>query len=170
MIRKVMMDALAVTLLGVLIGFTFNYARKDGASIIKQAIELEEALSTDSDESSPEDIEEPVWIELEEAVKYFKEGSALFVDARDEEEYKEGHIHGAVNVPYEWYLEEYPDLSSFLPEDKILITYCGGTDCESSIELAMVMYERGYSGIKIFFGGWQDWIDNNLPSETELQE
>ncbi len=168
--KKVIVDAFIVTLLGVLIGFAFNFARQDGVAIIKQAAEIEKNPASESVESSPEDLVEPVWIELEEALQYFEEGTALFIDARDEEEYGEGHITGAVNVPYGWYLEEHPDLSSFFPEDKILITYCGGAECEASIELAMVMYERGYSGIKIFFGGWQDWIDNNLPFETELQE
>jgi rhodanese-related sulfurtransferase len=170
MSKKVIIDSFVVALLGILVGFTFNYARRDGVSIIKQAAEIEKNPVSESAESSPEDLVEPVWIELDEALKYFNEGTALFIDARDEEEYIEGHIQGAVNVPYGWYLEEHPDLSSFFPDNKILITYCDGADCESSIELAMVMFERGYNGIKIFFGGRQDWIDHNLPFETELQE
>lgn len=168
--KKIVVDGFIIALLGIFIGFTFNYARKDGVAIIKEAVDVEKQISSESEPQSPGNSVEPVWIDLREALAYFEEGRALFIDARDEEEYMEGHIQGAVNVPYGWYLEEHPDLSSLLPENKVLITYCGGTECESSIELAMSMYERGYTGIKIFFGGWQDWIDNNLPYEAEWEE
>lgn len=170
MYKKIVVDGLIVAFLGIVIGITFNYARKDGVTIIKKDVEAEKQISSESEQRSSGNPVEPVWIDLREALAYFEEGRAQFVDAREEEEYVEGHIQGAVNVPYGWYLEEHPDLSALIPENKVLITYCGGADCESSIELAMVMYERGYNGIKIFFGGWQDWIDNGLPIETEWEE
>ncbi|MCB0689723.1 MAG: rhodanese-like domain-containing protein [Saprospiraceae bacterium] len=36
-----------------------------------------------------------------DARKVIKENSAVFVDVRTEEEYQDGHIEGAVNIPFE---------------------------------------------------------------------
>lgn len=164
---RIVLEAVLIALLGIMIGFLFNYARKDGVSIIKKPIQVEKSQVSNRVESSVEDPVELVWIDLEEAIRHFEEGDAVFIDSREEEEYQEGHIQGSVSVPYEWFLDERPDISYLIPDHKIIITYCSGSECESSVELAYVMWERGYGGIKIFLGGWQAWIENSLPAEGE---
>ena len=159
-ILKTVFDAFIIVLLGIFIGFSFNYARKDGLSVKKKLGDAEQQSAGNA--SKPV---EPVWIELSEAKRYFEEGNALFIDAREKEEYIDGHIRASVNIPYSAYLKDHPDISSIVDRGKIIITYCSGSECEASIQLAYAMWEKGYSGIKIFFGGWQEWVNAGLPAE-----
>jgi 3-mercaptopyruvate sulfurtransferase SseA len=58
-------------------------------------------------------------ISLEEAKQSYDKKTAIFVDARGRETYKQEHIKGAINLP----LGEEPDLK-VLPTDKTIIVYC----------------------------------------------
>jgi 3-mercaptopyruvate sulfurtransferase SseA len=169
---RTFLDAFIVVLLGIVIGFSFNYARKDGLSLTKKPGGVPkqgpQTTPAPNGQTSPHTASngnpiEPAWIDLGEAKRYFEEGTALFIDAREKEEFAEGHIAGSVNIPYGWYLEEHPDISSFIDPGKVIVTYCGGSDCEASVQLAYAMWEKGYGGIKIFFGGWQEWNSAGLP-------
>lgn len=167
MSMKTIVDAICIVLIGAVIGFTFNYVRKDGLSLKKPITAPEQKDASEAAQESGT-IPEPVWIDLSDAKAYFEDGEALFIDAREEEEYVEGHIKGAINIPYGWYLNEHPDISSVVEGKKVIITYCSGSECEASIQLAYALWEKGYGGLKIFFGGWQEWIDAGLPVEEGL--
>ena len=51
-------------------------------------------------------------------------GKVLVVDARTEEEYKQGHIPTAINIPP----SNFPSIEKYLPQDKnfTVIFYCRG--------------------------------------------
>ena len=94
----------------------------------------------------------------------YQTGSALFVDARHDFDYKLGHIKGALNVP----LKEYDGTKSLLasvPKDRLIIAYCDGAECNSSIELSAKLMNDGFKNVRIFFGGWHDWLSARLPTE-----
>lgn len=38
---------------------------------------------------------------LEQALKFLGQSDCIFIDLRSPEEYREGHLKGAVNIPYE---------------------------------------------------------------------
>ena len=60
-------------------------------------------------------------ISLEDAKKAFDESTAVFVDARPPEGYKDEHVKGAVNIP----LITVGDKSfDPLPKNKTIIVYC----------------------------------------------
>lgn len=58
-------------------------------------------------------------ITLADAKKAFDEGSAVFVDSRRQDAYKENHIKGAVNIPF-----GSNDNYVSLPKGKKIIVYC----------------------------------------------
>lgn len=58
-------------------------------------------------------------IELADAKAAFDDKSAVFVDSRPAEAYKDGHVAGAVNIP----LGSTDNFSS-LPKGKKIIVYC----------------------------------------------
>jgi rhodanese-related sulfurtransferase len=58
-------------------------------------------------------------IALEEAKKAYDDKSAIFIDARPVEAYKDEHIKAAINIP----LGSTSDFSS-LPKGKTIIVYC----------------------------------------------
>lgn len=65
--------------------------------------------------------------------------NAMIIDVRDEEDYNEGHIIHAYNIPYERIRYVYKKI----PRDKILLIYCetGGTGIMAAKEL----YDEGYT-------------------------
>jgi len=71
-------------------------------------IKKERIVETISSFSVPEDMTSPMAINIEFAQNLFNEKLAVFVDARDSEDYNSGHIENAVNIPFDYY-EDYED-------------------------------------------------------------
>jgi rhodanese-related sulfurtransferase len=97
-----------------------------------------------------------------------QDGRIVFVDARDEEHYQEGHIPGAYGLdPY----HPEKELGTVLPvcqaAEKVVV-YCTGGDCEDSDTAAILLREAGVAGQKLFVygGGFTDWETGHLPVET----
>lgn len=89
--------------------------------------------------------------------------STLLVDTRSREVYREGHIPGALNIPYEkgdTYLSRFEQKSDI----RRVITYCDGDECMSSVDLAEKLVFI-FPEVYYFFGGWEVWIDKNNPVE-----
>jgi len=108
--------------------------------------------------------EAPMMVSVDEAQELFRAGQALFVDARSEFDYGLGHIKGAVNLP----LKSASKGASFLtdvPRNRVVVTYCDGANCNSSIDLAARLYASGFVTVRIFFGGWEEWRARSLPTE-----
>ena len=89
------------------------------------------------------------------------ENNTLFVDARAEEYFENGHIPNAIcNDDINLLIEE---IDSRIQVDEGFIVYCSDDDCGSSEELAYKLQEQGFMSIYVFKGGWKQWTNNNLP-------
>jgi rhodanese-related sulfurtransferase len=108
-----------------------------------------------------------MFITLGEAEELFLEREALFIDSRPKEAFKAGHIMGAVNIPFEEYKKEKALDLIFLPPEGTVVIYCDGSECNSSVELAKVLHQKGLLDIRIFFGGWVEWTGEGLPVSSE---
>jgi rhodanese-related sulfurtransferase len=103
---------------------------------------------------------------IEEAIRLFEEGAALFVDARSEADYRAGHIKGAVNIP-ELDFENY--IGSFLEKttaNTVLITYCEGNACTLSKSLAEKLSLAGFEKVFHLQNGWGQWKERGLPTAS----
>jgi rhodanese-related sulfurtransferase len=91
----------------------------------------------------------------------------VFLDARDDQHYQEGHVPGAYQ--FDHYRAE-NHLATILPvcqtADQIVI-YCNGGLCEDSEFSALMLAEAGVPKDKlwIYGGGMVEWKTNNLPVE-----
>jgi rhodanese-related sulfurtransferase len=103
-------------------------------------------------------------ISLAKAKELFESENALFVDARHEFDFQQGHIRGAVNISLKDFDLHIAHVNK-ISKDRLLIVYCDGAECNSSIELSVKLMESGFTNVKIFFGGWQEWISAKLPIE-----
>ncbi len=101
-------------------------------------------------------------ISLAEAKEYFFSGTAIFIDARHEYEFDQGHIKNALNIPLYIY-DRYQALLTEIPKDKLIVVYCNGIHCNSSYELAEKLSHLGFTNIKVFYGGWDEWKTAGLP-------
>ena len=86
--------------------------------------------------------------------------TALVIDVRDPEEYAEGHVAGAVNVPVGSLRERLAEL----PRERLLVTYCnmrhrGTSRCEMA---ASLLAGEGYDA-RALDGGYPGWKQSGLP-------
>ena len=67
-----------------------------------------------------------------------------------------GHIPTAINLPD----ADFEKLQHLLPADKstLLIFYCEGPECMLSHQSAFKAEKLGYTNIKVYAGGYPDWI------------
>tara|TARA_B100000131_G_scaffold228353_1_gene220090 strand:+ start:203 stop:679 length:477 start_codon:yes stop_codon:yes gene_type:complete len=127
-------------------------------------IKKERVVKEISDFSVPEIMTEPMAINLDFAKYLFEKDLAIFIDARDVEDFDAGHIQGAINIPYDYY-ENYEEQISSLDIGKTYIIYCNGEDCSLSMDLADYFFnELLFEKVLIFEAGWPVWRDSKLPS------
>jgi len=95
----------------------------------------------------------------------------VFVDARNETEFKGGRIPGALLFdPY--HPEKYFD--AVLPvcqaAEKIIV-YCHGGDCDDSLTAAGLLRDTGIPAgkISVYPGGMAEWLDLRMPLEADRE-
>jgi rhodanese-related sulfurtransferase len=97
----------------------------------------------------------------------YEQGSIIFVDARDEDHYRDGHIPGAYELnPY----RPEKELAQVLPLCQgaaQVVVYCTGGDCEDADSTALLLRDAGVPAQKLFVygGGYTEWSEHHLPEE-----
>ncbi|MEW6008798.1 MAG: rhodanese-like domain-containing protein [Candidatus Omnitrophota bacterium] len=116
--------------------------------------------------------EEPAIIHLEEAYEnyYLLFKDIVWVDVRENEDYKRGHVKGALGIP----LSEIEARFIEIPQDKEIVLYCEGTwdggSCEASRSAGRILIKKGYKqgNIKVFEDGYGAWENAGYPVEKSF--
>jgi 3-mercaptopyruvate sulfurtransferase SseA len=156
------LGGIGIMFVAALIGVTVNAMRASGIPLIQQG---EPVATVQHGESADTTATHAVAgaVSLADMKRIWDEGAAYIIDARDTSEYAEGHIPGAINVPYDR-LPEYLDmLSSEVPMDGEVIVYCRGPSCDFSDQLATELRILGYQNVRVFTGGWEQWTAAGYP-------
>ncbi len=95
-------------------------------------------------------------VELE---RMMKNKEVNIVDVRAAEDYAEGHIPGAVNLPK----DQWRSLTG-LRKDKINVLYCYSQVCHLAATAAVQFAEQGYPIMELD-GGWRWWKDDGFDVE-----
>ena len=112
-----------------------------------------------------EDFGRPMQIGLVAAKQLYDADAVLFIDAREDWEYAEGHIPGALNLPYEQAINDPARLEQVDQAGKPIVTYCGGGTCEISISVAWELLGVGKTHIAVYLGGFPEWVEAGYPVE-----
>ncbi len=117
---------------------------------------------------------DPPFIAVDVAELHLRSDEAIFVDAREPEEFNCGTIPGAVCIPFD-YLPE-GDLAPYFDSalghvglNSRIVTFCSGEECDLSLHLARNMQDVGYTDVVIFFGGSREWENAKLPVQRREQ-
>ncbi|SFD65936.1 Rhodanese-related sulfurtransferase [Thiohalospira halophila DSM 15071] len=94
----------------------------------------------------------------DELMERAREGDVTVIDVRPDEEYRAGHIEGAVNVP----LEELDDRLAELPRDREVVAYCRGPYCMLAFEAVERLRQQGYQ-VRRLEAGYPEWNAAHLP-------
>jgi rhodanese-related sulfurtransferase len=111
------------------------------------------------------DVGRPVEMHLDALKQYFDADAAMIVDARESEEFLEGHIAGAVSLPYDEAVTDPVRLEQLNPDGLPIVTYCGGGSCEVSLSLAYELVYSGHHPVAVYMGGFPEWEQAGYPVE-----
>ncbi len=114
--------------------------------------------NADGDASSGQPATPPGMIVIDEVLADLAAGSAYFIDAREEHDYQEGHIRGAVHLPSSAIYEKIDDVygAGVSPEGKVIV-YCGGGDCEASHNVVDELRRSfGFTNVLVYKNGWAE--------------
>ena len=91
-------------------------------------------------------------------------GEVVVVEALGPQYYEDAHLPGAINIPHAQVAELAPSL---LPDkDAAIVTYCSNTACQNSDVAARALEKLGYTNVRRYVEGKQDWQEAGLPVES----
>jgi rhodanese-related sulfurtransferase len=163
-LKRSMSEAGLIALFAVILGLVYNSVSPRGIDLIRKDRPFVWSADT-SRHPVTSNSNRLTFIDADEAVRIFRQGNALFIDARHEDEFNEGHIKGAISLPLRT-LETNPALVRGFGKGTLIVTYCSGERCALSIDLGERLASMGFTNVKVFFSGWLEWQKRNLPIET----
>ena len=90
-------------------------------------------------------------------------GDVTVVEALPAPYYEDAHLPGAINIPHTEVRDLAPEL---LPDkDAAIVTYCANLPCPNSEVAAIVLAKLGYTNVREYAEGKQDWQEAGLPLE-----
>ncbi len=183
-----------ITLISIVMALVYNHFNHNGLKLIREeriltwesdsiasfnktdslfsAIDSAESkqsvnsLVTENRNQITESFKSPKAIKINFAYKLFKQRTQ-FIDARSPEEFSEGHILGAVNIPF-YRSENYSDAISKLNKSAIIVVYCQSEECDESTLAGNELFEMGFKSVYVFIGGYDEWTKNNYPINTKI--
>jgi rhodanese-related sulfurtransferase len=97
-------------------------------------------------------------VDREQLLTKVRDGAVTVLDVRPPEEYRAGHLPGALSIP----LKELERRLSDLPRDREIVAYCRGPYCVLAVEAVEMLRARGFTAFRLE-DGVQDWQARGLP-------
>lgn len=91
-------------------------------------------------------------VDQEQLLSQVRKGAVVALDVRPPEEYRAGHIAGALSVP----LEELEQRLAKLPKNRTIVAYCRGPYCVLAIEAVELLRRKGFKAVRLE-DSVQDW-------------
>jgi rhodanese-related sulfurtransferase len=162
MVRQKCQQALwqipALLIIASLMALLVNQVRPDGIQLMGDWATATRFSDADG---------ESLGVTLDQAAQLLQKGEALFVDARPQDQFAQGHIAGALSLPWHYVDDHFMKTVKRLDEANVIITYCDGERCDLSHELALFLREMGFDRVLVLANGWILWQEAGLPIEGE---
>jgi ArsR family transcriptional regulator len=91
-------------------------------------------------------------VAMEDLVQRLRDGLTTVIDVRPEEEFAQGHVPGALNIP----LGELERRLAELPENREIVAYCRGPYCMLALEAVALLRRRGRRARRLA-QGFPEW-------------
>ncbi len=102
-------------------------------------------------------------IDREELERRINEGSVVVLEALPASYFEAEHLPGAMNLPLDA-LEQ--RVGALVPDhSSSIVTYCSGPTCRNSRIAAERLTALGYTDVRAFEGGKEEWLAAGLPFE-----
>jgi rhodanese-related sulfurtransferase len=100
-------------------------------------------------------------VDREELIERVRRKSVTVIDVRPIEEYRAGHIPGAISLP----LKELQSRLFEFSKKKEIVAYCRGPYCVLAIQAVETLHAKGYRAVRLE-DGVQDWRARGFAIET----
>jgi rhodanese-related sulfurtransferase/DNA-binding transcriptional ArsR family regulator len=97
-------------------------------------------------------------IEAQELMQRVADGLVTVLDVRPNEEFDAGHIHGALNIPF----DQLEDRLNELQDGKQVVAYCRGPYCMYAYEAVETLRNAGVD-VRRLREGFPEWKQAGLP-------
>ena len=183
-LKGIVLEALLVALAGALLAFLANAASPKGLNLTRNYSPTPQHLppitnSASTQAAAPTNLAAQLQAEGLQLADFelvsnlfhspdYQRGKVLFVDARNEQHYQEGHVPGA--YPLDFYHPE-SHIGTVLPlclAAQQVIVYCNGGECEDSRFTAILLRDAQVPKEKLFVyaGGITEWANRAMPVEV----
>ena len=109
------------------------------------------------------EIDQPMQAQLPIVKRLFDAGAALFVDAREPEDYRAGHLPGSINLPFDRSVADPETVEKMDTGGRPVVTYCEGFPCEVSMQVAWAFVQAGHRRVLVYMGGFGEWAGAGYP-------
>ncbi len=93
-------------------------------------------------------------------------GGLVLVDALPQAYYAQQHLPGALNLVAD---DVAARAASLLPDKHAaIVTYCSNRACPNSGQVAAKLEQLGYTHVRKYPDGIQDWVEAGLPTEQGI--
>ncbi|HEY5653173.1 MAG TPA: rhodanese-like domain-containing protein [Pontiella sp.] len=96
-------------------------------------------------------------IPLSVALEKFQSGRSRFIDARSPDRFSDGHIPGALSIPFESFADHFERVGELIDSGRELIVYCQSRDCDDSLMLAAELKSMGAKNLVLYVDGFELW-------------
>lgn len=100
------------------------------------------------------------------AAAAFDAGSHLFLDARDADAYRTGHVGGAFSVPPDEFLDRYDTIGPLLTGGVAVVVYGAAADASTVETLAKELLGAGVTRVSLMLDGYEGWAATGAPTEA----
>lgn len=153
-LQRILIETVLMAALGVVIGLAVNHRLVVDAFVGRLA--------------APAQVTPEILVHLPQPVllaevRELTSAGALPIDARDETLYADGHLPGAISLPWGGVEERLAGFRQRVEPATTLVVYCNGYGCQDSFDLGLRLIAEGYRDVRVFEGGFPEWRDAGLP-------
>ena len=156
--KRSFIEALGIFLFSSVIAVAINYMRSDGLPVIREG-PTDYPISTKGEQTAG-------FLSLDALLEMIQRPGVLILDARPADDYEEAHIPGARSLPENEWEEHLPLVMQRHAFDGEIVVYCSGVECDSAEEIAALLQDVGYVNVRVYAGGWEEWVGHKLPLES----
>ncbi|MCG8566083.1 MAG: rhodanese-like domain-containing protein [Desulfobacterales bacterium] len=100
-----------------------------------------------------------------EVRRIIRERQRLLIDVRLKDIYDQGHLPGALSFPLAEFDDNMGDFIKVASKDSPILLYCSGFTCSDSHTFAKRLREMGFTGVKVYGGGFEEWEEMGFDVE-----
>ena len=154
----------ALIIVSLCCAFAFNFWSDSGIALVGQWDKSQGVVSSMEKNTFVDGSREIN--DLGKMMELVNEKQCTLVDVRPKNQFDEGHLPGAVSLPIEVFDQMIGDFFVEYSLETCLIVYCAGRECLDSHRLAHNLESFGFADIRVFSGGFVEWMEGGLSVET----